>query len=145
MKFWMARKRVRPRRSRCGSTASFSSAAGLSLINRTRFSIGRYSVSSGSFSCVLAGKWGMNNFYLYRLQHQAQHRIIAWDDDLTFLDPAHDVTSFQEPNVLVKKLMEVPEYRGLYFETLAEAVRPAKAQARPRRARSRARSVVSSR
>ena len=73
-----------------------------------------------------AGKWGMNNFYLYRLQHQAQHRIIAWDDDLTFLDPVYDVTSFQEPNVLVKKLMEVPEYRGLYFETLAEAARSAR-------------------
>jgi spore coat protein CotH len=72
-----------------------------------------------------AGKWGMNNFYLYRLQHQAQHRIIAWDDDLTFLDTVFDVTSFQEPNVLVKKLMEVPEYRALYFQTLAEAARSA--------------------
>ena len=74
-----------------------------------------------------AGKWGMNNFYLYRLQHQAQHRVIAWDDDLTFLDPAYDLMSFQDANVLVKKLMEVPEYRGLYFETLAEAVRSASA------------------
>jgi len=72
-----------------------------------------------------AGKWGVNNFYLYRLQHHAQHRIIAWDDDLTFLDPVFDVTSFQEPNVLVKKLMEVPEYRALYFQTLAEAARSA--------------------
>ena len=70
-----------------------------------------------------AGKWGMNNFYLYRLQHQVQHRIIAWDDDLTFLDPDYDVTSYQEANVLVKKLMEVPEYRALYFATLGEAVR----------------------
>jgi hypothetical protein len=69
----------------------------------------------------------MNNFYLYRLQHQAQHRLIAWDDDLTFLDPSYDVTSFQEPNVLVKKLMDVPEYRALYFETLAEAARSANA------------------
>ena len=72
-----------------------------------------------------AGKWGMNNFYLYRLQHQAQHRIIAWDDDLTFLDTVFDVTSFQESNVLVKKLMAVPEYRALYFQTLADAARSA--------------------
>ena len=78
-----------------------------------------------------AGKWGMNNFYLYRLQHQAQHRIIAWDDDLTFLDPAYDLMSFQEPNVLVKKLMEVPEYRALYFETLSEAVKSASEGAAP--------------
>ena len=72
-----------------------------------------------------AGKWGMNNFYLYRLQHQPQHRIIAWDDDLTFLDPSYDVMSFQESNVLVSKLMAVPEYRALYFETLSEAVKSA--------------------
>ncbi|HTH25643.1 MAG TPA: CotH kinase family protein, partial [Vicinamibacterales bacterium] len=71
------------------------------------------------------GKWGMNNFYLYRLQHHPQHRIIAWDDDLTFLDPAYDVMSFQESNVLVNKLMAVPEYRALYFETLSEAVKSA--------------------
>ncbi|MBY0493244.1 MAG: CotH kinase family protein [Cyanobacteria bacterium] len=70
-----------------------------------------------------AGKWGMNNFYLYRLPQQAQHRIIAWDDDLAFLDPSYDVTSFQETNILVKKLMEVPEYRALYFQTLGEAIR----------------------
>jgi hypothetical protein len=72
-----------------------------------------------------AGKWGMNNFYLYRPPHQAQHRIIAWDDDLTFLDPGFDLMSFQEPNVLVRKLMAVPEYRALYFETLTDAARSA--------------------
>ena len=77
------------------------------------------------------GKWGMNNFYLYRLEHQAQHRIIAWDDDLSFLDPAYDLMSFQEQNVLVNKLMQVPEYRALYFETLSEAVRSANEGARP--------------
>jgi spore coat protein H len=72
-----------------------------------------------------AGKWGMNNFYLYRLQHHDQHVLIAWDDDLTFLDPAYDLTSYQDANVLVKKVMEVPEYRALYFDTLGEAVRSA--------------------
>ena len=71
------------------------------------------------------GKWGVNNFYLYRLQHHDQHVVIAWDDDLTFLDPAYEVTSYQENNVLVKKLMEVPEYRALYFSTLSDAVRSA--------------------
>lgn len=72
-----------------------------------------------------AGKWGMNNFYLYRLPHEMQHRIIAWDDDLTFLDPAYELTSYYEQNVLARKLMEVPEYRTLYFETLSEAVKSA--------------------
>lgn len=72
-----------------------------------------------------AGRWGMNNFYLYRPHNQDQHRVIAWDDDLTFLDPAYPLTSHQEANVLVKKLMEVPEYRALYFATLGDAVRSA--------------------
>jgi spore coat protein H len=78
-----------------------------------------------------AGKWGMNNFYLYRLQHHSQHRIIAWDDDLSFLDPAYDLMSYQEPNVLVNKLMQVPEYRALYFETLNEALKSASEGAAP--------------
>lgn len=69
-----------------------------------------------------AGKWGMNNFYLYRLQHQAQHRVIAWDDDMSFLDPEYSLTSYQDANVLVKKLMEIPEYRSLYLWTLNDAV-----------------------
>jgi spore coat protein CotH len=71
------------------------------------------------------GQWGMNNFYLYRLQHHDQHLLIAWDDDLSFLDPVYELTSFQDANVLVRKLMEVPEYRALYYETLSEAARVA--------------------
>jgi len=71
------------------------------------------------------GQWGMNNFYLYRLQHHDQHVLIAWDDDLSFLDPSYDLTSFQDSNVLVRKLMAVPEYRSLYYATLDEAVRSA--------------------
>jgi spore coat protein H len=73
----------------------------------------------------LSGKWGINNFYLYRLQHHDQHIVIAWDDDLTFVDPSFDLTSYQENNVLVRKLMAIPEYRGLYFATLDEAAHSA--------------------
>lgn len=72
-----------------------------------------------------SGKWGMNNFYLYRRQHHDQHVVIAWDDDLSFLDPAYELTSYHDTNVLVKKLMEVPEYRALYFATLGDAIRSA--------------------
>lgn len=72
-----------------------------------------------------AGKWGMNNFYLYRPQHHDQHVVIAWDDDLSFLDPAYEVTSYLDNNVLVRKLLEVPEYRALYYTTLSDAVRSA--------------------
>ena len=72
-----------------------------------------------------SGRWGVNNFYLYRLQHHDQHIVIAWDDDLTFLDPSYDLMSYQDNNVLVRKLMAIPEYRGLYFATLDEAAHSA--------------------
>jgi hypothetical protein len=69
----------------------------------------------------------MNNFYLYRLQHHDQHVLIAWDNDLSFLDPVYELTSYQEANVLVRKLMAVPEYRSLYYATLTEAADSASA------------------
>lgn len=57
--------------------------------------------------------------------HHDQHIVIAWDDDLTFLDSSYDPMSYQENNVLVRKLMAIPEYRGLYFATLDEAAHAA--------------------
>lgn len=51
--------------------------------------------------------------------------LIACDDDLSLLDPSYDLASYQDANVLVKKLMEVPEYRALYYDTLGEAMRSA--------------------
>ena len=68
------------------------------------------------------GEWGMNNFYLYRIENRDQHVIIAWDDDMTFWGgPTYDVVGFHGGNVLMAKLMQVPEYRELYFRTLLEA------------------------
>lgn len=69
------------------------------------------------------GQWGMNNFYLYRLEGSQRHVFIPWDDDLTFWgdDPTYDLQSFHETNVLWAKLMQLPDYRALYFATLAEA------------------------
>ncbi|HEX8031439.1 MAG TPA: CotH kinase family protein, partial [Vicinamibacterales bacterium] len=37
------------------------------------------------------GAFGVNNFYLYRLENQAKHVIIAWDTDNTFWGPAFPV------------------------------------------------------
>lgn len=71
------------------------------------------------------GKWGVNNFYLYRPQHHDQQVLIAWDEDLSFLDTEFSVTSYHDTNVLINKLMTVPEYRDLYFSTLRDALRSA--------------------
>lgn len=67
------------------------------------------------------GEWGANNFYLYRREDKPQHVIIAWDDDLTFWGPTYDLLSFHDSNVLMRKLMEVPELRALYLSTLLES------------------------
>ena len=68
------------------------------------------------------GEWGVNNFYLYRLENKPQHVFIAWDDDLTFWGgPTYDVLSFHDNNVLMKKVMAVPPLRALYLSTLYEA------------------------
>ena len=66
------------------------------------------------------GQWGMNNFYLYRLEHSTQHVLIPWDEDLAFSEPTFDVSQRLGINVLVSRLMEIPEYRALYFSTLKE-------------------------
>ena len=67
------------------------------------------------------GQWGMNNFYLYRLENKPQHVLIAWDDDLSFTGPTYDVFSYHDSNVLMRKMMEVPELRTLYLSTLRDA------------------------
>jgi spore coat protein CotH len=68
------------------------------------------------------GEFGVNNFYLYRLEHSDQHVLIPWDDDLTFITPDLDIRTRWEANPLFSKLMELSEYRGLYMSTLQEAV-----------------------
>ena len=72
-----------------------------------------------------AGRWGTNNFYLYRPASGSQHVLIPWDDDLSFIDTDYGVTSYQDTNLLVRKLMEIPEYRALYITTLQQAMQSA--------------------
>ena len=67
------------------------------------------------------GEFGVNNFFLYRLEHSDQHQLIAWDDDLTFISPELDVRTRWDVNPLFSKLMELSDYRGLYMATLQEA------------------------
>lgn len=72
------------------------------------------------------GSFGMNNFYLYRLENSEQHVMIAWDTDNTFWGTkfriAPDVT-----NVLMAKLMRIPEYEALWYSELARATQSAEA------------------
>ncbi|HWI18593.1 MAG TPA: CotH kinase family protein [Vicinamibacterales bacterium] len=72
------------------------------------------------------GSFGMNNFYLYRLENQEQHVLIAWDTDNTFWGANFRIAP-DTSNVLMDKLMRIPEYNALYYAELARAVQSAEA------------------
>ena len=66
------------------------------------------------------GSQGMNNFYLYRLENQDKHVLISWDTDNTFWGPAFPLKP-DDTNVLMQKLMRIPEYNALWYAELARA------------------------
>jgi spore coat protein H len=66
------------------------------------------------------GAYGMNNFYLYRLENQDKHVLIAWDTDNTFWGPNFPVLP-DNTNVLMATLMRIPEYNALWYSELARA------------------------
>ncbi len=72
------------------------------------------------------GSFGMNNFYLYRLENQDQHVLIAWDTDNTFWGPTFRIAP-DVSNVLMAKLMRIPEYEALWYSELARATQLAEA------------------
>jgi spore coat protein CotH len=68
------------------------------------------------------GYAGMNNFYLYRLENSSRHVFLAWDEDNAFREPGFPLTERHGENVLMRKAMEVPELRDVYYNTLREAM-----------------------
>jgi spore coat protein CotH len=66
------------------------------------------------------GAFGINNFYLYRLENQDRHVMIAWDTDNTFWGPTFPIRP-DDTNVLMQKLMRIPEYNALWYSELARA------------------------
>ena len=72
------------------------------------------------------GAFGVNNFYLYRLENKIQHVLIAWDTDNTFWGPTFPIKP-DDTNVLMQNLMRMPEYNALWFAELARATQMAEA------------------
>ena len=70
----------------------------------------------------ILGAWGINNFYLYRLENQTQHVLIAWDSDVTFWGPTFPTNEGHNANVLMNKLMRVQEYHDLNYAELRRAM-----------------------
>ena len=73
------------------------------------------------------GNTGINNFYLYRLEGRNLHTLIAWDEDNAFWGPEFPIDVLWAHNVLVDKLMAVPEYQALYSAEMTRAVELAEA------------------
>ena len=72
------------------------------------------------------GSFGINNFYLYRLENQEKHVLIAWDTDNTFWGTNFRIAP-DDTNVLMQKLMRIPAYNALWYAELARAVQSAEA------------------
>lgn len=78
------------------------------------------------------GDWGMNNFYLYRPPDRHRFTIVPWDKSHAFvaapdLTVWHNITDVPAAsrNRLMTRLLEQPDLRTLYLDTLVEAARSA--------------------
>jgi spore coat protein CotH len=67
------------------------------------------------------GAFGLNNFYLYRLENQEKHVLISWDSDNTFYTPILSINEGWSGNPLMEKLMSLSEYNTLYRDEIARA------------------------
>jgi spore coat protein CotH len=72
------------------------------------------------------GAFGINNFYLYRLENQDKHVLISWDTDNTFWGATFPIKP-DDTNVLMQKLMRIPEYSALWYAEIARATELAEA------------------
>jgi hypothetical protein len=70
----------------------------------------------------VAGDWGLNNFYFYRLQGRNLFVFIPWDKDVTFRDASRSIWQNVERNVLTRRALAVPELRQHYLAALERCV-----------------------
>ena len=66
----------------------------------------------------MLGKWGMNNFYLYRFEGKTRSQVIPWDKDSTFRSFDHDIWDQFERNALTKRAMRETALRDAYVTAL---------------------------
>ncbi len=98
--------------------SDFESAAGeyLDLRQFVQFlAVERFTADIDGF----LGKWGPNNFYLYRFEGGTESVIIPWDRDLAFYELNDDILEGLERTVLGRRVMAVPALRRLYLDTPA--------------------------
>jgi spore coat protein CotH len=70
------------------------------------------------------GRFGMNNFYFYRLSGSHRHDVLAWDKSEAMSDRKYDIfqgilnVSDDEKNRLMDRAIAFPHLRKLYLDTL---------------------------
>ena len=69
----------------------------------------------------ICGYAGMNNFYLYRFEKTTRHQFLIWDSDNTFRAVDHSILAGQQPNVLMRRAMLVPELNQAFFQGVLDA------------------------
>lgn len=66
----------------------------------------------------LLGDAGLNNFYLYRFAGTRRFEFLPWDKNATFAQPEHSIWYNVGQNVLVRRLLAVPEMKSAYLGAL---------------------------
>ncbi len=69
----------------------------------------------------IVGYAGMNNFYLYRLEESNRFQFIPWDKDVTLSKPEHPIHYNLDQNVLVRRVLALPEVLPAYLNALEAA------------------------
>jgi spore coat protein CotH len=73
----------------------------------------------------ILGHWAMNNFYVYRPSGSTRHRFLPWDRDNAFQAADSSILTRTNENVLMRRLLEHPDLRALYFQLLETCARAA--------------------
>lgn len=73
----------------------------------------------------LRGDVGANNFYIYRRDKDKRFELLSWDKDATFYDYERDLWRGIPESELLRKMLDVPQYRKRYLEVLRELIRVA--------------------
>jgi uncharacterized protein (TIGR03437 family) len=79
------------------------------------------------FDCILGKFHGMNNFHFYRFVNKQLSQFIPWDKDGAFSATVQPVLQNADQNVLMRRLMAIPEYKQYYFQALVKTATSAMA------------------
>jgi uncharacterized protein (TIGR03437 family) len=79
------------------------------------------------FDCILGKFHGMNNFHFYRFVNKQLSQFIPWDKDGAFSATVQPVLQNADQNVLMRRLMAIPDYKQYYFQALVKTATSAMA------------------